>query len=250
MRSIPRVLVLPLVLALDLAACRSVGWEGDVKRWGSMHEVMAEGAMGPRVRLVDASRADVVGIGALAGLEGEISIVDGTTWVTRSRTSTKLDTTSGAAAGGEATLLVTATVHEWVGVQIDREIDLADLVAWSGLDALGWDVVPFVVKGRLVGLDAHVLHGACPFAGDVPPDKAPVRKHASSAFGTLVGFWARDGAGTITHRGEHVHAHAVVQGDDAWTAHVDRVRIGTGSTLYLPRGRERVSKGSLLRRTY
>src|SRR5690242_16590557 len=116
MRSMLRALVLPLVLV----SCREVGWEGDVRRWGSMHEVMAEGATQGRVRIVDASRADVVGVGALAGLEGEITIVDGTTWITRSASSTRLDTTSGAAAGDEATLLATATVHEWVGLPIDR----------------------------------------------------------------------------------------------------------------------------------
>lgn len=216
-----------------------------------MREVMHDGRTEERARIVEAARGpDVVGIGALTGLAGEISIVDGAVWITRSLPANRLATTQGAASDEGATLLVTASVPEWIELPIDRDIDLDELPAWAGFTARDWPTAPFVVHGRLIELEAHVLHGACPYREPVPVGKEPVRRRAASTFGTLVGFWARDGAGMITHAGQTVHAHAIVRGDETWTAHVDRVRIGAGSTLRVPRDREHLNRSNSVQRAY
>ena len=218
-----KLLVVALASVPLLSACRTVGWDGTVWRAGSMMEVMRDGRTEERARIVEAARGpDVVGIGALTGLAGEVSIVDGAVWITRSLPGGRLVTTQGAAAGEGATLLVTASPPEWTELPIDRDIDL----------------------------DGHVLNGACPYREPIPAGKEPVRRHAAMVFGTLVGFWARDGAGTITHAGQTVHAHAVVRGDETFTAHVDRVRIGGGSILRVPRDREHLPRTNSARRTY
>lgn len=240
-----------LLLVLVLPACRTVGWDGKVERWGSMREVMREGRTEGRVLVFSAAHGpDTVGIGALAELAGEVSIVDGATWITRSTASGRLATSQGAAADAQAALLVTASVPEWVELPVDRDIALDDIPEWAGFAAREWSVAPFVVRGKLLDVETHVLHGACPYAGDVPTDRQPVRRKTAFAFGTLVGFWARDGAGTITHAGQSVHAHAIVRGEESYTAHVDRVRIGAGSVLLVPRDREHVSPSHSISRTY
>ena len=224
------------------AGCKTIGWDGAVQQWGSVREVLREGKTDARVYVFDAaSGPDTVGLGALAGLEGEITIADGTTWISRATSTGKIVTTQGGAGDSAATLLVTASVPAWVELPIDQDVPLSEIASWTGFGTRAWPVAPFIVRGRLLDLEAHVAHGACPRAGEVPPGREPARRRAASAFGTLVGFWARDGAGTITHQGEDVHAHVIVRGAESWTAHVDRVRIGAGSTLYVPRDQERVS---------
>ena len=98
-----------------------------------------------------------------------------------------------------------------------------------------WPVVPFVVRGVLVDLEAHVLRGACPMAGAVPPGKEPVRRRERQAFGTLVGFWTREAPGALTHAGQSLHTHVVLRGGESFSGHVERVRIAPGATLLLPR---------------
>lgn len=246
-----KLLVVALASVPLLSACRTVGWDGTVWRAGSMMEVMRDGRTEERARIVEAARGpDVVGIGALTGLAGEVSIVDGAVWITRSLPGGRLVTTQGAAADEGATLLVTASPPEWTELPIDRDIDLEELASWAGFESRDWSVAPFVVQGRLIDLDGHVLNGACPYREPIPAGKEPVRRHAAMVFGTLVGFWARDGAGTITHAGQTIHAHAVVRGDETFTAHVDRVRIGGGSILRVPRDREHLPRTNSARRTY
>ena len=89
-----------------------------------------------------------------------------------------------------------------------------------------------------------------PGAGTPPPGKEPVTRREAFTFGTLVGFWARDGAGTITHHGTRVHAHVLVRSDTPYTAHVDTVRVGAGSVLRIPRERGHAGQKSVLTRTY
>ncbi|MBK7877618.1 MAG: acetolactate decarboxylase [Planctomycetes bacterium] len=240
-----------VVVLVSLSACRTVGWDGTIWQKGTMREVMRDGRTEERARVVEAARGpDVVGIGALTGLAGEISIVDGAVWITRSLTGRRLATTQGAAAEEGATLLVTASVPEWVELPIDREIDLEDVPAWAGFPNRDWTVAPFVVRGHLLGLEAHVLNGACPYREPIPTGKEPVRRSAATTFGTLVGFWARDGAGTLTHADQTVHAHVIVRGDETWTGHVDRVRIGAGSIVRVPRDREHLNRTNSVTRAY
>jgi len=239
-----------LLLALS-SGCATIGWDGEVQSFGSVREALRDGDTRGRVRLVDAARgADTIGVGALAGLAGEITIADGATWITRVNADGTVATTRGMALDDEATLLFTAHVAEWAELEIGSELALADLPAWAGFQASEWSTIPFVVHGRFVQLDAHVVNGACARKEPVPAGHEPARRHAAQGFGTLVGFWSRDGAGTITQAGEDVHAHVVVNGEPAYTAHVDRVRIAPGSTVLVPRQRERVNKQFSVGRAY
>jgi alpha-acetolactate decarboxylase len=242
---------LPLVfLVLIAPACRSVGWEGEVQQYGTVREALHQGHSQARVRVADAAHAEsCVGLGALAGLAGEVTILDGATWVTRAGPNGVLQTAQ-TAGDEQATLLVTAQVHEWIEMQIESELSLAELPAQAGFAAGEWASLPFVVRGRLVALDAHVLNGACPESGSPPAGSEPVRRHEAQTFGILVGFWVREGTGVITHAGQSLHVHVIVPGERAYTAHVDRVRIAAGSTLYVPRTHELKQRSSIMSRAY
>lgn len=222
---------------------RQVGWEGETKRWGSVVEVNRDGRTEGRVRVIDAvAGPSTVGLGALAGLDGEVTIVDGATWTSRVERGGRVSTLHGAALDDRAAFLVTADVEHWVEIPVPFDVDLRQLAELGGWNDVDWTAMPFVVKGRLRSLESHVVNGACPLRGDTGPDQAPARRDYETLFGTLVGFWTRDVSGTISHPNEPSHVHVVIGGDDSWTAHVERVRVGAGSILRVPREREWVQK--------
>lgn len=236
-----RQLLVPLLAVT--AGCQTVGWDGAVSSVGTVREVNMLGDTRGRVKLVDAGlAANTIGVGALTGLAGEITIAEGATWITRKDANGELRTTRGMALDDEATMLFTAQIDEWIELQIEGELPLSGLPRWAGFTATEWATVPFIVKGRLVQLDAHVVHGICARAATFPAGMEPARVHAAQSFGTVVGFWARSGAGVITHPGEDIHAHVIVNGEPAYTAHVDNVRIAAGATVLVPRVLERSNK--------
>ena len=61
------------------------GWDGKLSQYGEMRKVLGQGRHDGRVRLGDlTTRSHCYGVGALAELGGEITIVDGQIVVTRS----------------------------------------------------------------------------------------------------------------------------------------------------------------------
>lgn len=241
--------VLSLALCtLLLASCnsfgmREVGWEGETKRWGSVVEVNRDGRTEGRVRVHDAVKGPTtIGIGALEGLGGELTIVDGATWTSRVERGGRVSTLHGAALEDRATFLVTADVDEWVEIPVPFEIDLRELADLAGFRDAEWTAMPFVVKGRLRALRSHVVNGACPLRADTRPENAPARRDYEGIYGTLVGFLTRDVSGTISHPNDPSHVHVVGGGDDSFTAHVEDVRVGAGSILRVPQTRAWVQR--------
>jgi acetolactate decarboxylase len=121
-----------------LLAPSCLSWNGVVERHGSMREVMREGRTGARISLDAAARSSrTVAVGALAGLDGEIAIVDGEAWVARDvggRIVTEIALDSGLAA----TLLASSDVPSWRRGEVERAIDdldafLAEVAASRGL---------------------------------------------------------------------------------------------------------------------
>ncbi len=240
-------LALPGGFALALAALAGChtngaheGWQGRIEVHGTMREVMMEGRTEGRVELVplqgDPAR---IGIGSLAGLEGEIVLVDGVAWITRSAPLGVLETYAGAKRGESATMLATAEVARWIelpipgGVAADAlEGFVAERARENGLAHT--PVYPFVIEGELDDLRVHVLHGRCPMAGPGPAESEPVRRLVPSAHGRLVGFHSELPPGTLTHHGETQHLHVLLRGSEPLAAHVDSVRVGAGAVLRLP----------------
>jgi acetolactate decarboxylase len=232
-----------LVLVLVLASASCARWDGGIERHGSMGEVMRAGKTGPRISLDAAARSSrTVAIGALEGLDGEIAIVDGEVWVSRARAGKAVSETV-LNSGLSATLLASADVPSWRRTEIEREVAALDeyLAGMAEPCGLGpYSAWPFVIQGELLDLEAHVLRGACPSSGKVPKGKEPLRRSFERVRGRLVGFYAPDSAGDLTHHGVRSHVHVVIVGwDEPFVGHVDSVRIAPGATLRTPEPIER-----------
>lgn len=226
-------------LLLALASCASpraeTRWPA-VRHWGELRAVLREGRTEGRVRLADVLGPHTLAVGALEGLEGEITARAGVAHVARvdpsspSGASTRLATEADRAA-----LLVAADVERWsehdlwpVSGRAELERAIASIAAEHGLVR---GPFPFRVEGVASALELHVLDRSCPLAN--PDGPSPWRYTSSSEPAALIGFYAEGQAGILTHHGQSTHAHAILV-PSGISGHVDAVAFEAGARLFLP----------------
>lgn len=217
-----------------------------VQQYGRMHDVLAGEAANARglVELRDVLRTPhAVGVGALAGLEGEITIRDGQAWVARPMGANLRVDGPSSELTEQAALLTVAYVEKWREVPIDAELSGEALERFIGEQAevAGIDRTkpfPFQIEGQLNDLQLHVINGDCPMrpGAKLTADQQPWRHETDRpTAGTIVGFYAPNSVGKLTHPGTCLHAHALldVQGREV-TGHVERLAVASGTVLKLP----------------
>jgi len=207
------------------------------------------------------------GVGALAGLRGELLLYDGRMLV--SRGEDHKGGVSAPAPGDQAVLFAAASVKEWREVRIPSDLHekAFEQFLLEQVKAQGFDRdTPFVfrVNGRFPDLVWHVVTGAggghgSPTAGHQAPTtghQAPATAHGATAAlqpsghansqsamrlfeqpgasGRLVGIYS--GAqleGVVSHPGERMHVHYVDERLSV-SGHVDRFSVAGGSLLLIP----------------
>lgn len=202
-----------------------------VRTWGTMREVLREGRDAGRVTPVEVATDRTVGVGALAGLAGEVTIVDGHVWIAVAHDG-QPPTVRNATAADRAALLAVADVARWTEVPLgtcasydDLERRIAEALAAGGLDPT---LQPVRVRGRASLVRLHVIAGACPIAN--PDGPSPWRFAGPVEAIELVGLFATGAAGRLTHHDRRSHLHAVAPG---LTGHLDDVAL-TDAVLLLP----------------
>lgn len=245
--AIPAPRVAPLLaLAMLLAwsggaatGCASArGQAGVVEQHGGMRAVMREGDTGPRVSIAAAAAdARAHGVGALAGLGGEVTIVGGEAWVTRVDGGAPRTTGPAAVAGDRATLLTVGLLEPVAAVPTGRALDLEEFEAHlvglaraRGGDPAGRPFL-FTVRGRAARVAGHVVAGECAHAN---PDADALRLVREDLEVVLVGVCAEGREGVMTHHGSRTHMHVVLtEGGAPMTAHVDDLVLAPGAVIAL-----------------
>jgi alpha-acetolactate decarboxylase len=232
-----------LTISVTLAVgCASKAQRLHVQQWGTMYEVLREGKAEGRVGLGELTHPETVGVGALERLAGEVMIVNGEVWTARVEDGEPVATQVSDPGAVRAALLIAARVPRWRVVAIDSDVAPGDFEALlaAAIDKNGLShesVVPFMVEGPLAAVEMHVVNGRCPQAGETadPTDDA-YRGAWARARGTIVGFFAEDRAGVLTHHTSRVHAHALLVGPTPMMGHADRIGLRPGAMLMLPIG--------------
>ncbi|MBI5721358.1 MAG: acetolactate decarboxylase [Burkholderiales bacterium] len=184
------------------------------------------------------------GVGAIAGLKGEILVHDGKVLV--SRGADPEGRTAPAAHGEEAALFASATVKSWIEVLIPREMDQAAVEAFVVEQAKvrGIDIeqpFAFLIDGDFPRLRWHVVTGDRPAGQGGGHDGGRAHLisgmrqfHAPGSSGRLVGIYSGKAlAGVVSHEGERFHLHYA--GDRTRVSgHVDAYAVAAGALLKLP----------------
>lgn len=230
-----------LILAMAVwAGCSNAPQTLEYEQWGSTREALREGRTEGRVAL-DAIAIDeyTYAVGAMAGLEGEVTIDGGKVLVSK-RAGETLET-SHDLHGREATMLFLGRVGNWHETRLEEPVAAEDLDAFLGalVAKAGHDAttarVPFVVSGGLTGLHFHVIDGECPIRARMlskPMERPPFEHRSDRIEGRLVGVYGYQAAGALTHAGSDTHIHAVIpmKGQPA-TGHVESVGLAAGAMV-------------------
>jgi len=217
------------------AGAQSAEYPFCFKAYGVFSRLITQRNYPPVVALKDATDA----VGAVSGLRGEISMIEGKLIVSY---GVDCGAACPSATSETATLLATASVQHWRAVAIDKDLDakatetfIREQAKASGLDEN--KPFPFRINGAITDFVMHVNAAPNPrFKGHGSFDEMAVTGLAKGPrlAGSVVGFYAPPALqGVITHGGDYFHSH-YVDAQRSTTAHLDSFGIAAGSTLMLP----------------
>lgn len=185
--------------------------------------------------------AGTYGVGALAGLTGEILIWNGKILVTDGKSISGATRPPGM--NDQATLLVFAQIDRRNETQVDRDMTQGEFEQFviNTAQSKGIDIdkpFPYIVMGEIADYGWHVITGKRQRHSSSTQHG---QGHATSrtfsgkkAEGKLVGFYsAKEKEGVITHPGERFHVHYADK-DLKTSGHLDHFGIAKGTILILP----------------
>lgn len=251
-----RFSVLAFALALPNALLAQ-----DLTVHGNFRHMMHTGETDGTVALDTLTVPSSWGVGATAGLRGEVVIRDGAVLVSRGDDPDARLTPP--EAGEQAVILAFGTVEDWQSVAIphdmvpDRLTHFIEMQAQSlGLDTQGG--FPVRIEGSFPQLVWHVVTGEAPAHGG--HGTGHVGGHANSksgmnlydearATGEIIGVYTgADLEGIASHPGERLHLH-FVSADGTRSGHVDEIKISAGATLMLPAAGQTAAQGHAMHNT-
>lgn len=236
--------LIPLTLVAATLPCFALSQELTVD--GNFRHMMHTGETGGTVALETLTASSAWGVGALAGLRGEVVIRDGAVLVSRGDDPDARLTPP--EAGEEAVILAFGTAADWQSIQIPHDMAPDRLTHFIEMQAksLGLDPesgFPIRIQGRFPQLVWHVVTGETPAHGGHGAGHGGGHANSQSgmnlfdeagATGEIIGVYS--GAvleGIASHPGERLHMHYVSE-DEMRSGHVDEIMIPAGAVLLLP----------------
>jgi alpha-acetolactate decarboxylase len=227
-------------LAGEAIASRSTEHESNsaVHLIGEMRRMFTEHDIRPNVDLAKlTTNAHLYALGPLAGLKGEVTVMDGQVFVSKA-----VDTrpTVVLQPKVKTVFLVYASVPAWRSIPLPSnvvtELDLATFLQ-SQLPANSRSA--FQVHGTAVRARYHIqnYHGKAKDLTHEAHDKAKVFFDLTNTPAELLGFFTNfevDG-GTFVHRGQTTHVH-LISADRKHMGHLESIQLAPGATLLLPAG--------------
>jgi len=246
----PRFSVLALALAFPNAL-----FAQDLTVHGNFRQMMHTGETGGTVALDTLTVPSAWGVGATAGLRGEVVIRDGAVLVSRGDDPDARLTPP--EAGEQAVILAFGMVEDWQSVAIphdmapDRLTHFIEMQAQNlGLDPQGG--FPVRIEGSFPQLVWHVVTGEAPAPGGHGTGQGGGHANSQSgmnlydeagAAGEIIGVYTGAALeGIASHPGERLHLH-FVSGDGTRSGHVHEIMIPAGATLLLPAAGRTATQG-------
>jgi len=205
-----------------------------------MRDALRMGNTQPRITFAEvSSKPHAIAVGALPNLAGEITVFDGTIYTATTPDGQTASTVAADATFDAATLLSLSYVDAWKECLLPSNHPLEEAIELSAV-IQGIDTespFPFFITGTTSDYHLHVINGYCPVAEpDLEAKFQPWRQVGTERTPiTVVGFYAKDQEGVMTHHGSNVHIHGIIDMNGTLTTgHLDSVLINPGALLFLP----------------
>jgi acetolactate decarboxylase len=199
---------------------------------GAMKNIMQRGDLSAKLTVDTIEKKNLFGLGPVAGLKGEMIILDG---IVHTSTIADKKILSGINKMTDAAMLVYSYVPEWK--RADTVVHIADYKSLEAfVTALAQQQglsIPFVFKieatasieGHVIDWhegEEHTMDNHKQFAGKINNDQASVQ---------LLGFYSDKHHGVFTHHSTNMHIHALTK--EGITSHLDEISITGKISVYL-----------------
>lgn len=233
--------------------------ESKLVQYGRMREVIGMQKHHGRIALAEAtSQPHLYAVGALEGLTGEVTVLDGAVVATTVNEEHQLQPVD-VNPEIQATLLVGSYIAAWTVHTVSKavpseefDVYIEQLASKQGIDTSKPFV--FTVSGAFIDVRLHVIQGTCPVHAkqhgvELSEDEKPFEGSFPRLNGTLVGVFAKNAAGELTHPDTSTHTHVVFNeptSDAQVTGHVEQTGLNEGTVIRLPKqNRNLVPDGDL-----
>jgi acetolactate decarboxylase len=205
---------------------------GEMRRMFTAHDIGAN----VELRTV-LKEPHVYALGPVAGLKGEITIVDSQAFVSKANAA---QATISLEPDAKAIFLVYASVPAWREVQIPTNVVTeAELGAFLQRSLRANSRTAFLVRGTALHARYHIqnFQGKAEDLTHEVHDKAKVSFNLSNTPVELVGFFTNreDDGGSFVHQGQTTHIH-VISDDHKSMGHLESITLAPGAKLLLPQG--------------
>lgn len=211
-----------IALSILVFSCGSSENEG-FQLYGKLHEIMMGQQLQGRIALANLKVNDrLYGIGAVEGLDGEITISAGRLYMTQIRDG-KMVTSE--AYEGQAALLGIDYVKDWQQPILISAANMEELSKKIGQSNYSDNVSVFTLAGIFDEVTYHVINGPGASSADHEAYKAAgITKTDKNVSGIIIGFYSTELGGELMHRGSNVHMH-FIPSNERITGHVDAIKV-------------------------
>ncbi|QDT93590.1 acetolactate decarboxylase [Gimesia algae] len=233
------------LFALAISDLKETTAEGakktDFVQYGKMHEVIGKQQHQGRVKFTNViKKPHFYGVAALESLADEATIFDHNVTLTRLKPDGTL-ASGKLTPNTQAALLVGAYVDSWTKHPITDTVKSDDLdmliektAKQAGINTN--EPFMFVIQGDFKNARFHVIYGACPIRARMrkevlPKEKQPYEADIPKVTGKLIGVFAKDSVGNITHPATSTHMHLLYKdkrSGEMRTGHVERLQYNQG----------------------
>jgi acetolactate decarboxylase len=209
----------------------------EVKVSGALKNVMMQGDLSAHIDLDTLNKTNLYGLGPMAGLKGELMIMNGQVFSSENRGNTVDNQTNKIL---KATMLVYSRINKWRVYPIETTInDFSELehLVEATAQINGYDVSkPFAFKIETIPQSAH--YHIIGWANGIPHTMDNHKQFAitdsiKNKSVQLLGFYSPNHKGIFTHHSSNVHVH-IRSVEDRTVGHLDAIHVRGKITVYLP----------------
>jgi acetolactate decarboxylase len=207
----------------------------DVKIVSAMKNVMWKGELGGKIKLDTISnKNNLYGLGPLEGLQGEILINDGVSYIAKVNAdkSMQVDTSFNVSAP----FFVLAKVKQWQEIKLpDSILNIQHLETFIDKKTKSRKrPFAFKLKGRAKSAKIHVqnLPEGTVVTSPKEAHQGQVNYELQDQGVEIIGFFSTEHQGVFTHHDSYLHMHLITD-DKAMMGHLDDIEMGE-MQLYLP----------------